>query len=91
MSHDVCNCLQLEKKPDDYNEEDLKIVKDYEERVAFYLSERDHYRKMLETEFQKVSQTLKVRKFLCLISTASTASYYWIICTKSTPDNCTWK
>jgi len=80
VSHDVCNCLQLEKKPDDYNEEDLKLVKDYEERVALYSSERECYRKMLETEFQKVSQALKVRKFLCLISTACTACYHWIIC-----------
>ena len=76
MSHDVCNCLQLEKKSDDYNEEDLKLVKGYEERVALYLSEWEHYRKMLETEFQKVSQTLKVRKFLCLLSTACTACYH---------------
>jgi len=67
VSNDVCNCLQLEKKPDDYNEEDLKLVKDYEKRVALYSSEWERYRKMLETEFQKVSQTLKVRKFLCHI------------------------
>jgi hypothetical protein len=67
------NCLQLEKNPDDYNKEDLKIIKDYEERVAFYLSEREHYRKMLETEFQKLSQTLKVRMFSSLISTACPA------------------
>ena len=51
MSHDVCNCLQLEKKPDDYNEEDLKLLKDYEKRVALYSSEWECYRKMLETEF----------------------------------------
>jgi deoxyhypusine synthase len=67
VSHDVCNCLQIEKKTDDYNEEDLKLVKDYKERVALYLSEQERYRKMLETEFQKVTQTLKVRKFLCHI------------------------
>lgn len=54
----------LEKNPDDYNKEDLKIIKDYEERVAFYLSEREHYRKMLETEFQKLSQTLKITAYL---------------------------
>ena len=65
MSHDVCNCLQREKKPDDYNE-DVKLVKDYEERVALYSSEWERYRKMLQTEFQKVSQTLKVRKFFVL-------------------------
>jgi plasmid stabilization system protein ParE len=59
----VRNCLQLEKNPEDYNEEDLRIIKDYEERVEFRLSEREHYRKKLETEFQKLSQSLKVRKF----------------------------
>ncbi|KAJ4435776.1 hypothetical protein ANN_18395, partial [Periplaneta americana] len=49
----------LEKDPANYNEEDLKIVKDYEERVAFRMSERNRYRKMLEAEFRKHSQALK--------------------------------
>lgn len=60
---DVWNYLQIGKNPEDYNKEDLKIIKDYEEKVAFRLSERERYRKMLESEFQKLSQTLKVRKF----------------------------
>jgi plasmid stabilization system protein ParE len=79
MSPDMHNCLQVEKSPHDYNEEDLKIIKDYEERVAFYLSERERYRKMLETEFQKLSQTLKVRKFSYLLTTGCPACYCWII------------
>ena len=53
--------MQLEKNPEDYNEEDLRTIKDYEEKVAFRLTERERYRKMLEAEFKKLSQTLKVR------------------------------
>ncbi|PSN50662.1 hypothetical protein C0J52_09305 [Blattella germanica] len=49
----------LEKDPAEFNEEDLRTVKDYEERVAFRLTERERYRKMLEAEFVKLSQTLK--------------------------------
>jgi hypothetical protein len=59
----VWNCLQLEKTPADYNEEDLKAIKDYEEKVVLRISERAHYRKMLQTEFHELSQTLKVRTF----------------------------
>jgi hypothetical protein len=58
----VWNCLQLEKTPADYNEEDLQVMKDYDEKVALRISERAHYRKMLQTEFHELSQTLKVRK-----------------------------
>lgn len=65
---DVSNCPQIEKNPEDYNDEDLKIIKDYEEKVALHLSERESYREMLETEFQKLSQTIKVRKFSHLTS-----------------------
>lgn len=59
----MCNCLQIEKNPEDYNEEDLKVIMDYEGRVAFRFSEREHYKKMLETEFHTLSQTLRVRNF----------------------------
>jgi plasmid stabilization system protein ParE len=64
----VCNCLQTENNPEDYNEEDLKAIMDYEGRVAFRLSEREHYKKMLEREFHTLSQTLRVRNFQTLHS-----------------------
>ncbi|KAJ9595407.1 hypothetical protein L9F63_013391, partial [Diploptera punctata] len=49
----------LEKNPKDYNEEDLRAIRDYEEKVVFRLSERERYRKMLEAEFKKLSQAQK--------------------------------
>ena len=52
----------MEKNPEDYTEEDLRAIKDYEERVTFRMAERERYRKMLESEFKKLSVTLKVSK-----------------------------
>jgi hypothetical protein len=59
---DVWHHLQIEKNPEDYNNEDLKVIQDYKEKVALRVSERERYRNMLESEFHKLSQTLKVRK-----------------------------
>ncbi|XP_059058121.1 cilia- and flagella-associated protein 43 [Achroia grisella] len=48
----------LEKNPEHFNEDDLRLVFDYEEKVAFRNEERDKYRKMLHAEYAKLSQVL---------------------------------
>ncbi|CAG9566475.1 unnamed protein product [Danaus chrysippus] len=48
----------LEKEPEQFNEDDLKLVFDYEAKVAFRNEERDKYRKMLHAEYAKLSQIL---------------------------------
>ncbi|XP_052747310.1 cilia- and flagella-associated protein 43 isoform X2 [Bicyclus anynana] len=48
----------LEKEPEQFNEEDLRYVFEYEAKVAFRNEERDKYRKMLHAEYAKLSQTL---------------------------------
>lgn len=50
--------FQLEKEPEHFNEDDLKLVFDYEAKVAFRNEERDKYRKMLHAEYAKLSQIL---------------------------------
>jgi hypothetical protein len=85
----VWNCLQLEKTPQDYNEEDRRVIQDYDEKVALRFSERAHYRKMLETEFHELSQTVKVRQFSYFRSTPvmNEILHY----KQLTSDTCTWK
>ncbi|KAJ0182154.1 hypothetical protein K1T71_002876 [Dendrolimus kikuchii] len=48
----------LEKDPEHFNEDDLRLVFDYEAKVAFRNEERDKYRKMLHAEYAKLSQIL---------------------------------
>lgn len=50
--------LQLDKDPENFNEEDLRQVFDYEAKVKFRNEERDKYRKMLHAEYAKLSQVL---------------------------------
>ncbi|CAK1544292.1 unnamed protein product [Leptosia nina] len=48
----------LDKDPEHFNEDDLRLVFDYEAKVAFRNEERDKYRKMLHAEYAKLSQVL---------------------------------
>ncbi|CAG4981932.1 unnamed protein product [Parnassius apollo] len=48
----------LEKDPEHFNEDDLRLVFDYEAKVAFRNEEREKYRKMLHAEYAKLSQLL---------------------------------
>ncbi|XP_045762640.1 cilia- and flagella-associated protein 43 isoform X2 [Maniola jurtina] len=48
----------LEKDPEHFNEDDLRLVFEYEAKVAFRNEERDKYRKMLHAEYAKLSQVL---------------------------------
>lgn len=68
-----CNLFQLnfffvvkiEKEPENYNEEDLRAIRDYEEKVKFLNSERERYKKILEAEYIKLGGVLResVKKF----------------------------
>ncbi|CAK1602687.1 unnamed protein product [Parnassius mnemosyne] len=53
----VPQCM-LEKDPEHFNEDDLRLVFDYEAKVAFRNEEREKYRKMLHAEYAKLSQFL---------------------------------
>ncbi|CAH1176208.1 unnamed protein product [Phaedon cochleariae] len=55
----------IEKDPAEFNEEDLRAVKDYEEKVAFLNSERERYKNMLDVDFTRQSLLLRdaIRKF----------------------------
>lgn len=48
-----------------FDEDDLRAVKDYEEKVAFLRSERERYKGMLDKEFTKNCNNIKdaIRKF----------------------------
>ncbi|XP_049868319.1 cilia- and flagella-associated protein 43 isoform X1 [Pectinophora gossypiella] len=48
----------LDKEPENWNEDDLRLVFDYEAKVKFRNEERDKYRKMLHAEYAKLSQVL---------------------------------
>ena len=49
---------QVDKEPEQYNEDDLRVMFEYEAKVAFRNEERDKYRRMLHAEYAKLSQTL---------------------------------
>jgi ribosomal protein L15 len=49
---------QLDKDPEHFNEDDLRLVFEYEAKVRFREEERDKYRKMLHAEYAKLSQVL---------------------------------
>lgn len=55
----------LEKKVEDYTEEDLKTIIEYEKKVAFLMSERQRYKNMLEAEYTKLADSYResVKKF----------------------------
>ncbi|CAH1968983.1 unnamed protein product [Acanthoscelides obtectus] len=55
----------LEKDPAKFTEEDLRAVKDYEEKVAFLKSERERYKNILDGEFSKTAVSVRdsIRKF----------------------------
>jgi hypothetical protein len=57
--------LQVEKEPEAYNEDDLRAVRDYEEKVQFLNSERERYKTLLRAEYGKVSHAVRenIRKF----------------------------
>ncbi|KAL0895179.1 hypothetical protein ABMA27_013627 [Loxostege sticticalis] len=48
----------LDKDPEHFNEDDLRLVFDYEAKVRFRNEEREKYRKMLHAEYAKLSQVL---------------------------------
>ncbi|XP_028169027.1 cilia- and flagella-associated protein 43-like [Ostrinia furnacalis] len=48
----------LDKDPEHFNEDDLRLVFDYEAKVRFRNDERDKYRKMLHAEYAKLAQVL---------------------------------
>nr|CAH7727119.1 unnamed protein product [Callosobruchus chinensis] len=55
----------LEKDPAKFTEEDLRAVRDYEEKVAFLKSERERYKNILDGEFTKIAVSVRdsIRKF----------------------------
>lgn len=50
--------FQLDKDPENFNEDDLRLVFEYEAKVAFRNEERQKYRKMLHAEYAKLSAVL---------------------------------
>lgn len=56
---------QIEKTPENYNEEDLRTVRDYEEKVQFLQSERERYVNLLYAEYAKLANLTRegMRKF----------------------------
>ncbi|RZB40350.1 WD repeat-containing protein 96 [Asbolus verrucosus] len=55
----------IEKDPENFNEDDLRAVRDYEEKVKFLSNERERYKTMLRAEYGKLSNTVRehIRKF----------------------------
>ncbi|KAK9882218.1 hypothetical protein WA026_019732 [Henosepilachna vigintioctopunctata] len=55
----------IEKQPEEFNEEDLRAVKDYEEKVKFLNSERERYKYLLDQEYSKITTQVResVKKF----------------------------
>nr|XP_033326899.1 cilia- and flagella-associated protein 43 [Megalopta genalis] len=49
----------LEKRPEDYNEDDILVVKKYEKDVLFLQEERERYNRKLEAEYTKVMGLLQ--------------------------------
>lgn len=54
-----------EKQPEEYNEEDLRAIRDYEEKVRFLESERLRYKRMLVAEYANSGNMVResVKKF----------------------------
>ncbi|XP_057663205.1 cilia- and flagella-associated protein 43 [Diorhabda carinulata] len=55
----------LEKEPEDFNEEDLRAIREYEEKVVALNIEREKYKNILEVDFTKITTSLRdsIRKF----------------------------
>ncbi|XP_045460970.1 cilia- and flagella-associated protein 43 [Harmonia axyridis] len=55
----------LEKEPEEFNEDDLRAVKDYEEKVKFLNSERERYKNILDQEYTRIVSQIResVKKF----------------------------
>lgn len=55
----------MEKEPEEFNEEDLRAVKQYEADIVFLESERERYKILLEAEYGKVAQSVRegIKKF----------------------------
>lgn len=62
----------MEKQPEEYIEEDLRAIRDYEEKVKFLQSEREKYINMLYAEYNKLSNITRegMRKFNSRLSEA---------------------
>lgn len=73
LMHKALFYMQLEKHPDEYVEEDLRAVRDYEEKVKFLQSEREKYINMLYAEYYKLSNITRenMRKFNTRLAEAS--------------------
>jgi hypothetical protein len=49
--------FRSEKEPETYSEDDLRAVRDYEDKVQFLNSERERYKTLLRGEYGKVSHS----------------------------------
>lgn len=60
----IPKCM-IEKEPENFNEDDLRAIRDYEEKVKFLNSERERYKVILEGEYVKLGaqQREAVKKF----------------------------
>lgn len=58
-------CFQLEKKPEDYSQEDCIAINEYEKAVLAWNDERLKYKKILEEEKANINQQIEedVNKF----------------------------
>nr|CAD7267441.1 unnamed protein product [Timema shepardi] len=45
----------VEKQPEEFDEDDLRVVREYEEKVKFLMSERERYKKLLDQERIKLT------------------------------------
>lgn len=59
------NSFQIEKEPENFNEDDLKAVREYEEKVQFLMSERERYKMLLKAEYAKLAHSVRdnIKKF----------------------------
>ncbi|KAK4881574.1 hypothetical protein RN001_004893 [Aquatica leii] len=54
-----------DKTPEEYNEDDIRATREYEEAVKFLHSERERYKKLLEVEYGKIGNNIRdgIKKF----------------------------
>ncbi|XP_044262211.1 cilia- and flagella-associated protein 43 [Tribolium madens] len=55
----------IEKEPENFNEDDLRAVRDYEDKVQFLNSERERYKSLLRAEYAKLAKSVRenIKKF----------------------------
>lgn len=55
----------MEKEPENFNEEDLRAVRDYEQKCNLLNSERERYKNLLANDYSKIGIHIRdlVRKF----------------------------